>query len=45
MDEHNVYPDGFIDACQRIYEQIGPRSWDVGFLAPLKFSISVVPWQ
>lgn len=26
MDKHDVYPEGFVDACQNVYEQIGPLS-------------------
>ncbi len=38
MDEHNVYPDGFIDACQRIYEQIGPLAYATKILGCWVFS-------
>ncbi len=27
MEEHGGYPEGFIDACKKIYEQIGPLAY------------------
>ena len=27
MDEHDDYPKGFVDACNKIYERIGPLAY------------------
>lgn len=38
MDEHSDYPEGFIDACQKVYDQIGPLAYATETLGCWVFS-------
>lgn len=42
MDEHDDYPEGFVDACSKIYERIGPLAYATEILGCWVFSIPEV---